>query len=68
VGQTPSNAPFSSVMSLDEFGYSDSSEDCKTRTEGVFVAGDCRRKNVRQLATAVSDGAAAAVAACEYIG
>lgn len=68
VGQIPSNDPFSSVMSLDEFGYADSSEDCKTRTEGVFVAGDCRKKNVRQLATAVSDGAAAAVAACEYIG
>lgn len=68
VGQIPSNDPFSSVMNLDEFGYADSSEDCKTRTEGVFVAGDCRKKNVRQLATAVSDGAAAAVAACEYIG
>ena len=43
-------------------------EDCTTRTPGVFVAGDCRRKSVRQLTTAMADGSAAALAACGYLG
>ena len=38
-----------------------------TRTPGVYVAGDCRSKGVRQLTTAVADGATAALAACRYI-
>lgn len=67
VGQAPENTPFASVINLDESGYADSSEDCATRTDGIFVAGDCRKKAVRQLATAVSDGAAAATHACEYL-
>ncbi len=67
VGQAPKNEPFSSVIDLDEFGYADSAEDCVTRTEGIFVAGDCRQKTVRQLATAVADGASAATHACEYL-
>lgn len=67
VGQMPQMDNFSSVIKLDESGYADSAEDCRTLTEGVFVAGDCRKKSVRQLATAVSDGAVAALAACEYI-
>ncbi|MBQ8005148.1 MAG: FAD-dependent oxidoreductase [Clostridia bacterium] len=67
VGQSPENKPFESVIDLDEAGYADSSEDCATRTQGIFVAGDCRKKDVRQLATAVADGATAATLACEYI-
>lgn len=67
VGQSPENTPFSSVIDLDNNGYADSSEDCGTRTQGIFVAGDCRKKTVRQLATAVADGATAATHACEYL-
>lgn len=67
VGQTPENGPFSSVIELDTAGYADSAEDCETRTTGIFVAGDCRKKTVRQLATAVADGATAATHACEYL-
>ena len=67
VGQSPENEPFASVIELDRSGYADSSEECTTRTAGIFVAGDCRKKAVRQLATAVSDGAAAATHACEYL-
>ncbi len=67
VGQSPENQPFSSVIALDEAGYADSGEDCSSITEGIFVAGDCRKKDVRQLATAVADGATAATRACEYI-
>ena len=54
-------------MELDAAGYAASGEDCRTKTPGVFVAGDCRRKAVRQLTTAVADGSAAALAACAYI-
>ena len=54
-------------MELDAAGYADSGEDCRTRTPGVFVAGDCRRKSVRQLTTACADGSVAALAACSYI-
>ena len=52
---------------LDGAGYADSDESCLTRTEGVFVAGDCRKKSVRQLTTAVADGSVAALAACSYL-
>lgn len=68
VGQAPDNSAFANVIELDEFGFAASNEDCKGKVEGVFVAGDCRRKQVRQLTTAVSDGAVAALAACKYIG
>lgn len=67
IGMEPQNEGFKNVASLEEGGYFDSGEDCKTRTAGIFVAGDCRRKSVRQLTTAVSDGTNAAVEACEYI-
>ena len=56
-----------SLIDLDETGYADSDESCVTRTPGVFVAGDCRKKAVRQLTTAAADGSAAALAACRYI-
>lgn len=67
VGQAPENGAFASVIDLDEYGYADSEESCGSRTAGIFVAGDCRKKTVRQLATAVADGASAATHACEYL-
>lgn len=67
IGQVPENEPFRSVASLDEYGYIVSGEECESGTQGVFVAGDCRTKLVRQIATAVSDGAVAAVNACRYL-
>ena len=67
IGLEPENAPFAAVAALDERGYIDAGEDCLTATPGVFVAGDCRRKAVRQVTTATGDGAVAAIAACRYI-
>ena len=67
IGLIPENGPFESLAELNEWGYFASGEDCLTRTPGVYVAGDCRGKGVRQLTTAVADGATAALAACRYI-
>lgn len=67
IGLEPENQPFADVAALDERGYVASGEDCRTETPGVFVAGDCRRKTVRQVTTATGDGAVAAIAACQYI-
>lgn len=67
VGQVPDNDVFSNVVKLDEYGYIVAGEDCKTNCEGVYAAGDCRTKSVRQLTTATSDGAVAALGACSYI-
>lgn len=68
IGQMPDNHDFDELVELDEKGYIQAAEDCKTGATGIFTAGDCRTKNVRQLATAASDGAVAALAACEWIG
>ena len=67
IGQEPDNRAFGDVAELDGAGYVAADESCKTKTPGVFVAGDCRTKGVRQLTTAASDGAIAALAACTYI-
>lgn len=67
IGLIPQNEPFAEHIALNNWGYADSSEDCKTSTEGIFVAGDCRSKRIRQVATAAADGAVAALAACDYI-
>ena len=67
VGQEPENEAFASVVPLDAQGYVISDENC-TLGNGIFVAGDCRTKRVRQIATAIGDGASAAVAACRYLG
>ena len=67
IGQVPDNRAFADRVSLDAYGYIEAGEDCRTSSEGIFAAGDCRTKTVRQLATAAADGAAAAVAACSYI-
>lgn len=65
VGQIPANDHFADIVDLDQDGYIIASEDCKTSTEGIFAAGDCRTKKIRQLITAAADGAVAALAACE---
>ena len=67
IGLEPVNEAFQNVAALDERGYFDTDEACVTRTPGVFVAGDCRRKGVRQITTAIADGATAALAACRYL-
>ena len=67
VGLIPENGAFAGLVSLDSAGYIDSDEGCLTGRAGVFVAGDCRAKKVRQLTTAAADGAVSAIAACRYI-
>ncbi len=67
IGQVPDNAAFANVADLDDAGYIATDESCRTKTEGLFVAGDCRTKAVRQVSTAVSDGAIAATNASLYL-
>lgn len=67
VGLIPQNEYFADVIELDERGYAVADENCKTKSNGVFTAGDCRTKRIRQVATAAADGAVAALAACDYI-
>lgn len=67
IGQVPQNEPFKALVPLTEYGYFDCDESCVTAVPGVFVAGDCRKKGVRQITTATADGASAAIAACRYI-
>ena len=67
IGQIPDNAPFAPLAGLDKAGYFEADESCYTQTPGVYVAGDCRTKRVRQLTTAAADGATAALAAIHYV-
>lgn len=69
IGQQPENEPFKDIVKLNEYGYIEANESClpETEFEGVFVAGDCRTKAVRQITTATADGATAAISACRYI-
>ncbi len=67
IGLIPENGPFADLAGLNGYGYFASGEDCLTRTPGVYVAGDCRSKAIRQLTTACADGAVAALAACRYV-
>ncbi len=67
IGLEPCNTPFEKLAPLNEYGYFDTDEGCATPTEGLFVAGDCRSKSIRQIATAIADGASAAIAACRYL-
>ncbi len=67
IGLIPQNGIFQNVLDLNEYGYADSGEDCKAKTKGIFVAGDCRSKKIRQVATAMADGAVSALAACDYV-
>ena len=67
IGLIPENEAFGETVGLNAYGYVDSNETCRTKAPGVFAAGDCRSKELRQLTTAVGDGAVAAVAACRYV-
>ena len=69
IGQIPENSAFADVVKLNDYGYVAAGEDCRPETTipGVFVAGDCRTKSIRQVTTATADGAVAALAACRYL-
>lgn len=67
IGLAPDNKAFEDMTALDNYGYVVANESCTTDTEGIYVAGDCRTKQVRQITTAAADGAIAALAACSYI-
>ena len=67
IGQVPENEQYRNLVELSDRGYIVADESCTTATEGLFVAGDCRTKGIRQIATACGDGATAALAACRYL-
>ena len=67
IGLVPQNEIFKDLIDLDARGYADAEESTLTRTPGVFVAGDCRAKRIRQVATAAADGAVAALRAADYL-
>lgn len=67
VGQSPDVYFLKELIDLDESGYINTGEQCESNMPGLFVAGDCRKKEVRQLTTATSDGTIAAIKACEFI-
>lgn len=67
LGRIPDTSLIADLADLDESGYVLSDESCETKTRGLYVAGDCRKKGIRQVTTAVSDGTAAATAAAEYL-
>ena len=67
IGLIPQNEYFKDVIELDSYGYANYDETLKGGKDGIFVAGDCRKKQIRQVVTAASDGAVAALLACDYI-
>ena len=67
IGLIPQNDAFKNVVTLDGRGYAEVDESCEAETNGIFVAGDCRTKKIRQVTTAAADGAIAALAACDYV-
>lgn len=67
IGQIPNNKPFDEIIETNKAGFFDIGENCKTSKAGIFVAGDCRKKDVRQLITAAADGSVAAIAASSYV-
>lgn len=67
IGQVPETENFADTIKTDAVGYIDAGEDCLTGIPGIFVAGDCRVKGVRQLVTATGDGAVAAMAAVGWL-
>ena len=68
IGFLPQNDVCKNTAELDDGGFIKAGEDCVTSCSGIFAAGDCRTKALRQLTTAAADGAAAAYAACKFIG
>lgn len=67
IGQVPVNEPFANLLTLNQDGYVVADESCLTEVAGLFVAGDCRNKKIRQLTTALADGTSAALAAVNYL-
>ena len=67
IGLVPQNEPFKGLLPLDERGYLSASAEMESSVPGIFIAGDCRNKRIRQVTTAVSDGAVAALSACAYL-
>lgn len=67
IGREPQNAPFAPLFPLDAQGYVVTDEDCACATDGLFAAGDTRAKSLRQISTAVADGANAAESARRYL-
>ena len=67
IGQQPENKPFESVCKLDEQGFIIADESTITTSSGIYAAGDCRTKKVRQVVTAAGDGAVAAMNACHFV-
>lgn len=67
IGQVANNEPFRNVCNLDKAGFIISNDSCTSEVEGIFVAGDCRQKRIRQISTAISDGTIAAVEAIKYL-
>lgn len=67
IGQIPDNEIYRDLADLDKNGYIIADEKCRTKTPGLFVAGDCRTKEVRQVTTAIGDGAVAGTNACKYL-
>ncbi len=67
IGQVPNNTAFKELVELDSAGYIVADENCTTTCPGIFVAGDCRTKKIRQLVTAASDGSISAFNACAYV-
>lgn len=68
IGLIPATDFIKDTVTLNSYGYVDAGESCKTNLDGIFVAGDCRSKEIRQITTATADGATAALAAIKYIG
>lgn len=68
IGLIPATEFIKDTVTLNSYGYVDAGENCKTNLDGIFVAGDCRSKEIRQITTATADGATAALAAIKYIG
>lgn len=67
VGLLPENEAFAHLVGLNQWGYYDVDEFCASKTPGIYVAGDCRSKYIRQVTTAAADGAVAAMGACRWL-
>lgn len=67
IGQVSQNDIIKDLVTLNDYGYAESDESCVTKEPGIFVAGDARSKNIRQLTTAVGDGTIAALNAISYM-
>lgn len=65
IGQKPQNEKFKDLIKLNSYGYIESPDGVHTNIKGIYVAGDAREKHLRQLTTAVADGANSATIAIE---